>query len=80
VRIHQSGIGHFGLSENAVTRDFGAAVILGLVVTTANLIPTGLCHPKRIVVMVLNQIVKKRPPNIASIKRFSLFVRFSGLT
>jgi epoxyqueuosine reductase len=36
----RSGIGHFGLSGNVITRDFGAAVILGSVVTTADLIPT----------------------------------------
>jgi epoxyqueuosine reductase QueG len=36
----RSGIGHFGLSGNVITRDFGAAVILGSVVTTAELMPT----------------------------------------
>ena len=36
----RSGSGHFGLSGNVITKDFGAAVILGSVVTTAELIPT----------------------------------------
>ncbi|MDR9459540.1 MAG: epoxyqueuosine reductase [Dehalococcoidia bacterium] len=36
----RSGVGHFGLSGNVITRDHGAAVILGCVVTTAKLEPT----------------------------------------
>jgi epoxyqueuosine reductase len=36
----RSGVGHFGLSGNVITRDCGAAVILGCVVTTADLNPT----------------------------------------
>lgn len=36
----RSGVGHFGLSGNVITRDHGAAVILGCVVTTAELEPT----------------------------------------
>jgi len=36
----RSGIGHFGLSGNVITRENGAAVILGSLVTTADLIPT----------------------------------------
>jgi len=36
----RSGIGHFGLSGNVITKDHGAAVILGSLVTTAELIPT----------------------------------------
>jgi len=35
-----SGVGHFGLSGNVITKDHGAAVILGCVVTTAELEPT----------------------------------------
>lgn len=42
----RSGIGHFGLSGNVITRDFGAAVILGSVVTTADLIPTDPLPPE----------------------------------
>ncbi len=36
----RSGIGYFGLSGNVITTDHGAAVILGSLVTTAELIPT----------------------------------------
>lgn len=36
----RSGIGHFGLSGNVITKEDGAAVILGSLVTTAELIPT----------------------------------------
>jgi epoxyqueuosine reductase QueG len=36
----RSGVGHFGLSGNVITADHGAAVILGCVVTTAELEPT----------------------------------------
>jgi epoxyqueuosine reductase QueG len=36
----RSGVGHFGLSGNVITQDYGAAVILGCVVTTAELEPT----------------------------------------
>lgn len=36
----RSGIGHFGLSGNVITREAGAAVLLGTVVTTAELEPT----------------------------------------
>ncbi len=36
----RSGIGYFGLSGNVITNENGAAVILGSLVTTAELIPT----------------------------------------
>lgn len=36
----RSGVGHFGLSGNVITKGHGAAVILGCVVTTAELEPT----------------------------------------
>jgi epoxyqueuosine reductase QueG len=36
----RSGVGHFGLSGNVITQDHGATVILGCVVTTAELEPT----------------------------------------
>jgi epoxyqueuosine reductase len=36
----RSGIGHFGLSGNVIAREGGAAVILGSLVTAAELIPT----------------------------------------
>ncbi|MBN1613735.1 MAG: epoxyqueuosine reductase [Deltaproteobacteria bacterium] len=36
----RSGVGHFGLSGNVITREHGAAVILGSVVTAAVLNPT----------------------------------------
>jgi len=35
-----SGVGWFGLSGNVITKEHGAAVVLGSVVTTAELIPT----------------------------------------
>ena len=35
-----SGVGHFGLSGNVITKEHGAAVILGATVTTAELVPT----------------------------------------
>ncbi len=35
-----SGVGWFGFSGNVITKDYGAAVLLGSVVTTAELIPT----------------------------------------
>ncbi len=35
-----SGIGHFGLSGNVITRSEGAGIILGAIVTTAELEPT----------------------------------------
>jgi epoxyqueuosine reductase len=42
----RSGIGHFGLSGNVITRENGAAVILGSLVTTADLIPTEPLQPE----------------------------------
>jgi len=36
----RSGIGHFGLSGNVITKEYGAAIALASVVTTAELIPT----------------------------------------
>ncbi len=36
----RSGIGHFGFSGNVITKEHGAAVILGCVVTEAKLVPT----------------------------------------
>ena len=36
----RSGIGHFGLSGNVITKEHGAAVILGCVITSAALVPT----------------------------------------
>jgi epoxyqueuosine reductase QueG len=36
----RSGVGHFGLSGNVITKDFGAAIILGSVVTSADLTPS----------------------------------------
>jgi len=42
----RSGIGHFGLSGNVITKDFGAAVILGSLVTTAELTPTEPLPPE----------------------------------
>jgi epoxyqueuosine reductase len=35
-----SGVGHFGLSGNVITKGYGAAIILGGVITTAELEPT----------------------------------------
>lgn len=43
----RSGVGHFGLSGNVITKDFGAAVILGSVVTTAELNPTDPLPPEQ---------------------------------
>jgi epoxyqueuosine reductase QueG len=37
----RAGLGHFGLSGNVIRKDQGAAIILGSVVTDAELIPTG---------------------------------------
>ncbi|HOF04502.1 MAG TPA: hypothetical protein PK175_09165 [Syntrophales bacterium] len=42
----RSGIGHFGLSGNVITREYGAAVILGSLVTTAALLPTEPLPPE----------------------------------
>lgn len=42
----RSGIGHFGLSGNVITHKNGAAVILGSVVTTADLLPTKPLPPE----------------------------------
>ena len=36
----RSGVGHFGLSGNVIMKPYGSAIILGSVVTTAELIPT----------------------------------------
>lgn len=36
----RSGVGHFGLSGNVISKDEGAAIILGATVTTAELEPT----------------------------------------
>lgn len=36
----RSGIGHFGYSGNVITKDYGASVILGSLVTEAELVPT----------------------------------------
>jgi epoxyqueuosine reductase len=36
----RSGVGHFGLSGNVITKEHGAAVILGCVITSAALVPT----------------------------------------
>jgi epoxyqueuosine reductase len=36
----RSGVGHFGLSGNVITKNEGAAIILGATVTTAELAPT----------------------------------------
>jgi epoxyqueuosine reductase len=36
----RSGVGHFGLSGNVIHKDIGAAIILGSVVTEADLLPT----------------------------------------
>jgi epoxyqueuosine reductase QueG len=35
-----SGVGHFGLSGNIIHKDYGAAIILGAVVTSAEITPT----------------------------------------
>jgi epoxyqueuosine reductase QueG len=42
----RSGVGHFGLSGNVITKEYGAAVILGSVVTSAELIPTEPLPPE----------------------------------
>ena len=42
----RSGVGHFGLSGNVITRAYGAAVILGAAVTTAELVPTDPLPPE----------------------------------
>jgi len=42
----RSGVGWFGLSGNVITKDHGAAVILGAVVTTADLAPTDPLPPQ----------------------------------
>jgi epoxyqueuosine reductase len=42
----RSGIGHFGLSGNVITPKYGAAIILGSVVTAAELIPTDPLPPE----------------------------------
>ncbi|MDY6843526.1 MAG: hypothetical protein SVW57_05480 [Thermodesulfobacteriota bacterium] len=36
----RSGVGHFGLSGNVITKNEGVAIILGAVVTAAELVPT----------------------------------------
>lgn len=42
----RSGVGHFGASGNVLTKDYGAAVILGCVVTEAELTPTEPLPPE----------------------------------
>ena len=42
----RSGIGHFGLSGNVITAKNGAALVLGSLVTTAQLIPTEPLRPE----------------------------------
>jgi len=42
----RSGIGHFGLSGNVIRKEEGAAIILGSVVTEAELIPTDPLPPE----------------------------------
>ncbi len=42
----RSGVGHFGLSGNLITKKQGAAVILGTTVTTAQLLPTPPLPPE----------------------------------
>ena len=42
----RSGVGHLGLSGNLITREHGAAVILGTTVTTARLAPTPPLPPE----------------------------------
>ena len=42
----RSGIAHFGLSGNVITKDFGAAIILGSIVTEADLVPTDPLPPE----------------------------------
>jgi epoxyqueuosine reductase QueG len=40
----RSGVGHFGYSGNVITKEHGAAIILGSVVTVAELVPTDPLH------------------------------------
>jgi epoxyqueuosine reductase QueG len=42
----RSGIAHFGLSGNVITKEYGAAIILGSVVTEAELVPTDPLPPE----------------------------------
>jgi epoxyqueuosine reductase QueG len=42
----RSGVGHIGLSGNLITKNQGAAVILGTTVTSANLLPTPPLPPE----------------------------------
>lgn len=42
----RSGVGHFGLSGNVITKEHGAAVILGSVVTALELVPTEPLPPE----------------------------------
>lgn len=42
----RSGIAHFGLSGNVIMKDYGAAIILGSIVTEADLIPTDPLPPE----------------------------------
>jgi epoxyqueuosine reductase len=42
----RSGVGHFGFSGNVITKEHGAAVILGSVVTEAELVPTDPLPPE----------------------------------
>ncbi len=42
----RSGVGHMGLSGNLITKNHGAAVILGTTVTSANLVPTPPLPPE----------------------------------
>lgn len=42
----RSGVGHFGYSGNVITKEHGAAIILGSVVTAAELIPTDPLPPE----------------------------------
>jgi epoxyqueuosine reductase QueG len=42
----RSGVGHVGLSGNLITKNHGAAVILGTTVTSANLLPTPPLPPE----------------------------------
>jgi epoxyqueuosine reductase len=42
----RSGIGHFGLSGNVITKEYGAAILLGSVLTEAELVPTDPLPPE----------------------------------
>ena len=42
----RSGVGHFGLSGNVITREHGAAIVLGSVITAAALVPTKPLSPE----------------------------------